>query len=395
MLKKMQKTFQNKSKRPYIIFMGFLLVVFVVFVLPRTWAAIQLRHQMHENIAPWVSVVTAEIAPSEEKIILPGTVSPWHEAPIYARTNGYIKTWRVDIGDQVKTGDLLAEIETPELDAQLRQAEADLNVMIARNKLAQITAVRWINLFSTDSVSKQERDEKVYEAEALAASVIAVRANRDRLRELVGFERVIAPFSGTISSRRTDLGALINAGSNPDAKPLFRLVQTNPLRVYVKIPQTYSSSIKPNMGVKLQFAEHPGQFFSAKLFQTAEAIDPKTRTLLAQFVVQNKTGELLPGGYTEVHFAMPTSDKTVRLPVNTLLFRKEGLQIALLDKDHRVVLKQVVIGRDFGREVEIDAGVEPGASVIINPSDAIYNGEKVRVLPMSEKKSLGDKKSAH
>jgi RND family efflux transporter MFP subunit len=209
-----------------------------------------------------------------------------------------LKTWYVDIGDFVKEGQRLADIETPELDAQLRQAEADVNVAIAKNALAQITAARWINLLKTDSVSKQERDEKVHTAQALAASVIAARANRDRLRELVGFERVIAPFSGTISARGTDIGDLINAGNQPNAKPLFRIIQSDPLRLYVKIPEAYSSRIKPNMKVTIRFAEHPGQRFQAQLINTADAIDPQIRTLLAQFLVHNQKKMLLPGSYS-------------------------------------------------------------------------------------------------
>ena len=311
--------------------------------------------------------------------MLPGTMLAWHEAPIYARTNGYVKEWYVDIGSRVNQNDLLAQIETPELDAQLRQAEADLNVAIAQNKLAQTTAKRWVHLLKTDSVSKQATDEKVDTAKALAATVVSMRANRDRLRELVSFEKVVAPFTGIISDRRTDIGALINSGSMPnEQKPLFRMVQLDPLRLYVKIPEAYSSRIKSKMTVSVEFGEHPGKTFPAQLLETAHAIDPKTRTLLAQFVVQNKKGELLPGSYTEVMFAMPSYPEAVRLPVNTLIFRKEGLQVATLDKHNCVVLKNITIHRDFGNDVEIVSGIHPGESIIINPSDSIYHGQLVK-----------------
>ena len=249
---------------------------------------------------------------------------------------------------------------------------------MAQNKLAQSTAARWVDLLKSDSVSKQETDEKVDTAHALQASVTAAKAKLAHLQELVGFERIIAPFDGTISARATDIGALINAGSNPNAKPLFRIVQTNPLRVYVKIPQAYSSIIKPNMVVSLHFAEHPGVSFPAKLLQTAGAMNPISRTLLAQFVVNNKQNELLAGGYTSVHFKMPTSLQTIRLPVNTLLFRAQGLQVATLDKNNQVVLKSITISRDFGHYVEIRSGIKPGERIILNPSDSIFNGEKVR-----------------
>ena len=328
-----------------------------------------------------VRVVKAISAPRTYDIVLPGTVLAWHEAPIYARTNGYVKTWYVDIGYAVNAGDILAEIETPELDASLRQAEADLNVTIANNKLAQTTAIRWKKLLKTDSVSIQETEEKVDEAEALAASVIAARANRDRLRELVGFEKVIAPFKGMISDRTTDIGKLVNQGSKPaEAKPLFRMVQTDPLRLYVKIPQTYVTRIQPNMLVRMEFAEHPGQLFFAKLLKTAQAIDTKTRTLLAEFKVNNHQGVLLPGGYTQVHFAMPSIATAVRLPVNTLIFRKRGLQIATLDSNSRVLLKKITVSCDFGNYVEVDSGIGAGEKIIINPSDSIYNGQQVNVV---------------
>lgn len=363
------------------VFMMICLVLAVVFVLfmSRIWGAMLLRYQTNQAAVTMVSTIIAKSAPTEETLVLPGNVWPWHEAPIYARTNGYIKKWYVDIGDQVKEGQLLATIETPELDAQLRQAEADLTVVTANNALAQSTAQRWVALLKTDSVSKQETDEKVNGANALAASVAAARANRDRLQELVSFERVTAPFSGTISARSTDIGALINAGSSPNAKPLFNLVQDNPLRIYVKIPQNYAYRIKPKMMVYLEFAERPGQQFPATLLQTASAINPTTRTLLAQFKMNNAEGKILPGGYAEVHFKMPSVTHAVRLPVNTLLFRAEGIQVATLTKDHTVLLKSVTISRDFGKEVQINSGIQPGEQIILNPPDSIMNGETVKV----------------
>lgn len=369
-----------RSQKGSAIFIGVVLAFFLMLALTRIWAAILLRLSTNAYGTPVVNTIAAISASVDDEIVLPGTIWAWHEAPVYARVKGYIKQWRVDIGDKVKKGDLLAVIDAPELDAQLRQAEADLKVAIANYELAQVTAKRWINLVKTDSVSKQETDEKIDSEKALKAVVSSEQANRDRLRELVSFERIIAPFSGIISSRLTDIGALINIGSNPaEAKPLFRIASHDPLRLYVKVPENYASRIKEHLEVQLAVAEHPGLLFPAKLFQTAEAIDLQTRTLLAQFTVQNKENKLLPGAYTQVHIKLQTPSQSVQIPVNTLLFRAQGLQVATLDKTNHVVLKSITIGRDFGETVEIDFGVKPGESIIINPSDGIYNGQEVQL----------------
>lgn len=380
MLKKIQLQLTDPQYRHYVAAVSVFLFIVLILILFRVQAAIALRNQTNAAAITVVAVITAKQESGEDKIILPGNVWAWHEAPIYARTDGYIKKWYVDIGAHVKAGDLLAEIETPELDAQARQAAADLKTAIANSNLAQSTAKRWVNLLKTDSVSKQETDEKVSTAQALQAARISAKANRDRLKELVSFERVTAPFDGIITARATDIGALINAGSSTTAKPLFRIAQTDPLRIYVKVPQNYSARITPNMHVSLHFAEHPHQEFSAKLLDTAKAIDPATRTLLSQFTVENKNGILLPGGYTEVWFSLPIPPQTVSLPINTLLFRAEGLQVATVDKNNKIVLKSITINRDFGTYVEIATGVISGERVVVNPPDSIINGETVRVV---------------
>lgn len=354
-------------------------LILLVVICIRIYAAITLKKETLSQAIPVVNVIAAQKGGGTEPIILPGNVQAWHEATIYARTSGYIKKWYVDIGSHVKGGQLLAEIETPELDAQLRQAEADLNTAIANNNLAQSTALRWANLLKSHSVSKQEADEKTSSASALKAIVIASQANVDRLKQLVSFERIVAPFDGVITSRTTDIGSLINAGSSTTGVALFQIVQSNPLRIYVRVPQTYSSRITPNMVVSLSFAEHPGQKFSAKLLETSQALDPVTRTLLAQFVVENKEGTLLAGGYTEVTFTLPVPATEIRLPVNTLLFRAEGLSIAVVDKNNKVVLKPVKISRDFGSEVEVQSGIQPGEKIIINPPDSLVSGQSVRI----------------
>lgn len=380
MINELKHQFRVRKKNPLFLLFLLFVMLFISVICYRIYSAIALRAQTQADDVTLVNVITATPRKGVEVIILPGNVQAWHSATIYARTNGYIKKWYVDIGSHVKKGDLLAVIETPELDAQLRQAEADLNTAIANNQIAQSTAKRWVHLVKSDSVSKQERDEKVSDAASKYALKVAAQANVDRLKELVGFERVIAPFDGVITSRTTDIGSLINAGSSDTGLPLFQIEQMNPLRIYVKIPQNYSTRITPDMKVSLTFAEHPGKTFSAKLVKTAQAINPATRTLLAQFKADNKNEELLAGGYTEVTFSFAIANNTFRIPVNTLLFQAQGLQIAVVDDDNLVHLKSITISRDFGAEVEIDDGIKAGEKIIINPSDSISNGDKVKVV---------------
>lgn len=369
-----------RAKKRNVLFVGAIIVVFLFLGIDRIWSAFILRYQTHQQAIPIVKVIKAQSMPTFDELVLPGTIKAWHEAPIYARINGYLKQWYVDIGDKVTKGELLAVIDAPDLDAELRQAEADLNVAITNYQLAAITAKRWVNLVKTHAVSKQETDEKVDRATALNATVISKRANRDRLKELVGFKKIIAPFAGVISDRTTDIGALINYGSRPaEAKPLFRVAQHDPLRLYIKIPEAYSSRIKPNLQIQLTFAEYPQEVFSAQLFQTAEAIDPKTRTLLAQFTVKNSHHLLFPGAYTEVHLKIPETAQSVQLPVTTLIFRSKGLQVATIDKQNRIVLKKITVKRDFGETVEVVKGVKPGDAIIIFPTDSIFEGQKVRL----------------
>lgn len=369
----------NNRRWIAIIAMVFIAII-VINIGLRIASMIATKKETLREAIPVVMTMIVQKGTGHEQIILPGNVQAWHEATIYARTDGYIKKWYVDIGAKVKKGELLAEIEAPELDAQLRQATANLNTAIVNNQLAQSTAKRWANLLKTDSVSKQEADEKMSTAAALKAEVIAAQANLDRLKELVGFERVVAPFDGTIISRTTDTGALINAGSSSNGVALFKIAQTDTLRVYVNVPQNYSSQIKPDMTVKLRFAEHPGEEFVATLVETAKAIDPATRTMLTQFKVNNDDNRLFAGSYAEVIFSFPVPSQTIRLPVNALLFQAAGLEVATVNQEQRVVLKPITINRDFGSEVEIASGLAFGERVILNPSDSIVDGEKVEIF---------------
>lgn len=386
MYKLIIEKWQHHQAHPFKMIMSVLVIIVLCLFMMRFCSEYVLAKETEEAATVVVNTVHAQSTAEIEHVVIPGSVLAWHEAPIFARANGYLKAWYVDIGYHVKKGEVLAVIERPELDAELREALDYLHVVEARNKLAQITAKRWGNLVKTDSVSKQANDDKNYDAQALIATVSQAKANVEKLRAYVSFEEVIAPFTGVISLRQTDIGALINIGSNPaEAQPLFHIVQTDPLRLYVNIPQTYSSRVTANMQVDLRFAEHPGRIFHAKLLKTAGAIDPTMLTLQAEFEVQNKENILLPGGYTSVDFSLPSYPNSVILPVNTLLFRAEGLQVAVLEKDNHVALRNIEIGTDFGKRVQINSGIKPGESVIINPSDSIYEGQVVRLVDNKKK----------
>ncbi len=386
----------NSSRRPRpavlrlagLLGVGSLAVVAVWGIASRDRAEANLRQATEEQAVRTVATVQAASGPAEEELVLPGTVQAYIEAPIYARINGYIKTWYTDIGSVVKKGQLLAEIDAPEVDAQFRQAQADLATAEANDQLARSTAKRWLALFATDSVSEQEKDEKVADAAAKEALVAAAKANLARLRELEDFKRVVAPFDGVVTARRTDLGDLINAGSGVGPE-LFRVADTSRLRIYVQVPQTFAPAVKVGATAELRFAEHPGRGFPAKLVRTADALDPTARTLLIELQVDNGHGDLLPGGYTEVHLNLPQPKSTVRLPVNTLLFRADGLRVAKIDAGGRAHLTTVSLGRDFGTQVEVVAGVAPGEAVILNPPDSLTDGEQVRVAASDPQASIG------
>lgn len=371
--------------------MGALAIVLLAVVIIgfRIHAASALRGSTEDATVAIVSVVKPSHGPAIQEIVLPGTVQAWHEAPIYARTNGYLKRWLTGMGTPVKEGDLLAEIDSPEIDSQLRQAQADLITAKANNQLAQSTAKRWAALLKTDSVSKQEADEKQADASAKAALVDAAKANVQRLQDLESFKRVVAPFDGMITSRTTDVGALITSGSTT-GQILFRIAQADKLRIYVPVPQNYASAVTPDLMAELHYPDHPGESFTATLYHSAEALDPVTRSLLIEFKVDNQKGELLPGGYVEVHLKIPSDGSISRLPVNTLIFRSEGTQVATVDKDGKALLKSIKTGRDFGNEIEVVSGLEADDQVIINPPDSLTSGEKVKIVVPEEKKD--DKK---
>lgn len=378
---------QNKPRRKLgwkIIVIPVILILIAVWgISSRVYSSSQLDKTTNDQAIPTVGVMKPKKNAGDEEIVLPGSVQAWHEAPIYARTSGYLKSWVTDIGTPVKAGALLATIETPEVDAQLRQAQADLKTAEANNELSQSTAKRWADLLKTDSVSKQEADEKQSDASAKAALVAAAKANVDRLTDLESFKRVTAPFDGIITTRNTDTGALINAGST-SAPELFHIADITKLRIYVQVPQTYTAAITPDLIAELHFAEHPGKIYKAKLIKTANALDPSARTLLVQFEADNQDGELLAGGFTEVHMKLPTKVETLILPVNTLMYRGTDMQVAVVQnadsqKNAKAILKTITLGRDFGNEVEVTSGLNPDDQVVVNPPDSLISGQDIKI----------------
>jgi len=327
-----------------------------------------------------VSVVSPKQTAPAQEIILPGNVQPFITSPIYARTNGYLRKWYADIGAHVKQGQLLAVIETPEVDQQLEQSLSNLNTAKANLALAEITKNRYQGLLKSNAVSQQDADNAVGTYNANKAIVEANQANVKQLQALQSFEKVYAPFDGVVTARNTDIGDLINSGSSGGVKTdLFHVAQPGKLRVYVNVPEEYSQGIKVGMTADLSLAEFPGRKFQGKLVRTAEAINMTTRTLLIEIDVDNPTGTLLTGSYAEVHLAVPTQASTLLLPVNALLFRSEGLRVGIV-KDGKVVLSAVTPGHDFGNQIEIVSGLKPDDQVIINPPDSLVHGQQVQIV---------------
>lgn len=329
---------------------------------------------------PSVSVVSPKRTAPAEEIILPGNVQPFISSPIFARTNGYLKKWYFDIGAHVKKGQLLAVIETPEVDQQLQQARANLATANANLELAAITKTRYQGLLKSHAVSQQDVDNAVGTYNANKAIVEADQASVDQYAALVSFEKVYAPFDGVITARNTDIGDLINSGSSSNVRTdLFHIAQPGTLRVYVNVPEENSRGIKAGMPADIVLAEFPGRKFRGTLVRTADAINVTTRTLLIEVDVENPTGTLLTGSYAEVHLAVPTQSSTFLLPVNTLIFRAEGLRVASV-KDGRVTLAAVTAGRDFGNQIELVSGIKADDQIVINPPDSIIQGQQVEVV---------------
>ena len=363
-----------------IIAVGAVILAYLIFsgLTSRAHANSALERETLADSVPTVSVVRPQVTPGEDEVLLPGNMQAFTDTPIWARASGYLKAWYVDIGAHVKQGQLLAQIEAPEVDQQLLQAREQVNTSQANLKLAQITAERYSGLFKTDSIAKQDVDNAVQNSAASAATVKSAQANVTRLEEMVGYEKVYAPFDGVITMRNVDVGALVDADTNTSGKELFHLASNTTLRVYVSVPEAYSRAANSGATAYLTLNEFPGRKFRGTIVRNADSIDVNSRTLLVEVDVKNPTGELLPGSYVSVHLKLPVKVEAVTVPSNTLLFRSEGLRIAVV-RNGRTALVPVVLGHDYGDQVQILSGITANDSVISNPSDSIVSGQQVHI----------------
>ena len=333
--------------------------------------------ETRELAVPTVAVIAPERGAPQQEIVLPGTMQAFTDAGIYARVPGYLRKWYVDLGTPVRAGQLMADIDTPEIDQQLDQARADLATAEANARLAQTTAERYRDLIKTDSVSRQDLDNANGNLEARTTAVTSAAANVRRLAQLKAFGKITAPFDGVVTARNTDVGALIDSGSN--AKELFHVAAVHRLRVFVNVPENYSRAARQGIKADLTLSEFPGRSFTGTLVRTAQAIDVSSRTLLTEIDVENPKGELLPGSYAEVHLKLPGEATTFKLPINAIIFGTEGVRIALVGADGKVQLQPVTLGRDYGNSVEVVSGLSGSERVIINAPDSIEAGQAVQV----------------
>jgi RND family efflux transporter MFP subunit len=374
---------KNDDNRPRVFVVASIVAFVTAFAIfhgihSRAKAESKLQGLAQASAIPVVEVVHPRVGADGQKIALPGNAQAFNETPIYARTSGYVDHWYVDIGAHVRQGQLLALIQTPELDQQLEQARADLKTAQANLEIAQITAIRWQDLVKTNSVSQQETDQAVSDLKAKRALVDSNKANVDRLEQLQAFERVIAPFEGVITVRNTDVGDLIQAGENSAPKELFRLASIRTLRIYIPVPEVYAADVTNGQSAKVTLDAFPNKEFAGTVVRNSDAIDLNSRTLNVEVDVENPTGKLFPGAYAFVHLKVPASTGSVTLPSNALLFRSEGLRAGVV-RDSHVVLTPITIGQDYGGTVEVLSGLTPNDAVIVNPSDSLANGAAVRV----------------
>lgn len=366
------------------------LVLAIALILPAALLALGIRSRVKASrnlgvetsqvAVTSVSVVAPKPAAPAQEIILPGNVQPFISSPIYARTNGYLKTWYADIGAHVKQGQLLAVIDAPEVDQQLAQSLSNLNTAKANLALAEITKNRYEGLIKTNAVAQQDVDNGVGTYKANQAIVGADEANVKQLQALQSFEKINAPFDGVVTARNTDIGDLIDSGSSGSVKTdLFHIAQPGKLRVYVNVPEEYSQGVKVGMTANLALAEFPGRTFQGQLVRTSDAINVTARTLLIEIDVDNPTGTLLTGSYAEVHLQVPTQGSTYLIPVNTLIFRAEGLHVGIV-KDGKVMISAVTPGHDFGNQIEIISGLKAGNQIIVNPPDSLVAGQQVQIV---------------
>jgi RND family efflux transporter MFP subunit len=382
----------EKKSRLFLFLVGIALVlaIFGVFTLLQRREQYNALAKETEKLAvPTVAVIHPTVEPAQEDLVLPSTLQAYTESPIYARTTGYLKKWYHDIGTHVQQGELLADIDTPEIDQQLSQARADLGTMQANENLSRITATRYEELIKTDGVSKQEVDNAVGDYAARRAAVASAQANVRRLEELEAFKHIYAPFSGVITRRNVDIGNLINAGNGGSAQELFFLAATDPIRAYVSVPEVYAAAVRPGLGAFLELTQYPGQKFQAKVVRTADAIDLASRTLNTEVDVPNKSGQLLPGGYAQVHLLVGVTGARLQVPVNALLFRSEGLRAVVVDANHKTHLQQLAIGRDYGTALEVLQGLHAEDWIVLNPPDSLDEGMQVNPKEAAQKAAPG------
>ena len=366
----------------------FVLVLVAILFLAGAAVAFALRLGEHRALAketeslavPNVIVIQPKPEPAQQDLTLPSSLQAFTESPIYARTSGYVKHWYKDIGSQVKKGQLLADLETPEVDQELLQSRAARGQAEAQMNLAKTSAERWESLRKMDAVAQQETDEKSSGYTQGQAALASATANVRRLEQLESFKHLYAPFSGVIIRRNTDIGALINAGNSGTNQELFVLAQISPIRVYVDVPEIYAPSVRPGVKATIELPSFPGQRFTGAVARSADAIDPTTRTLRTEIDVPNKDAKLFPGSYAQVHFGVNVAAVRLSVPVNALLFRAEGPRAAVVAADGKIHLKPVTIGRDYGTEVEVLGGLDPTESIVLNPSDSLEEGQPVNVV---------------
>ena len=353
--------------------------VLVVGTVTRVTASREVDEWTDANAVPTVSEI--DLAGSEKgNLVLPGSVQAFNNAELYARVSGYLKKWYVDIGTRVKAGQLLAEIDVPDQDAELAQARADLATAVANEKLAETTAQRWNLLAKQNAVAPQDVDEKNADYAAKKAATASARSNVDRLSDLERFKHIVAPFDGTVTSRGVDVGALVTVGTGAsDATPLFTVADDSKVRIYVNVPQNYSSELKPGIKAAFTVPEHPGRIFEATLIASADAVDSQTGTVLVQLLAENAQNLLNPGDYAQVTFNLPATANAIRLPASALIFGDNGTEVAVVGPRSHVVMKPVTILRDYGTFVEIAAGLTRHDRVIDNPPDSLRQGDRVRV----------------
>lgn len=379
------------ARRLLLILLVLAVILAIVGITVRLVSRSHLRKRTADNAVLSVNTVKPTSSQADNELVLPGNVTAYMEAPIYARTSGYLQAWYSDIGARVHKGDLLAMIDTPEVDRQLAQARADLDTAVANANLAQTTNVRWQALLAKQAVSKQDADEKAGSAAAQLATEASARQNVRRLEELEGFRRVLAPFDGVVTARNTDVGALINAGQSSGSS-LFTLADTHVLRVYAQVPEPYAVATRAGLAAELHFSERPTKAYAARTVRTADALDPTSRTLQVELQLDNATGELYPGAYADIHFKLPSDSMSLRVPSNAILFRDNGLQVATVDASDTIKLKNVDEGRDFGKTIEILGGLTPDDQVVVNPPDSVEDGIKVRRTPPESDKGKDKKK---